>query len=430
MCLLALIQDAAVVNHAPIGCAADFPSFLRFNEIGQKRRGLPLRSVQLISSNLTEGDIVFGGKEKLTEAVYEAKKRFQPKAIFISTSCASGIIGDDIERIVAEIEDDIGIPLIPIYCEGFKSRIWSSGFDAAYHGILRKIVKPSVKKDPNMVNIINFWGSDIFTPLLERMGLRANYVVPFTTVEQLEHMSDAAATIQMCATLGSYLGTALEEEFGVPLVKSPTPFGSSATDIMLRELGRITGREKEAEALIASEAKRTAPRIAELKKKLAGRTAFIGAGAAHGHGIISIVQELGLKLLGAASWHHDVMLDCQDERTNSLKHVVDTYGDFPFSVCTKQPFTFVNQLLKFKPDVFITRHLGMAVWGAKAGVPTLEVYDEHYGIGYQGLINFGQKIDDVISNPVFVKNIAEHTTLPYTRWWLEQEPYSLSEADN
>lgn len=425
VCLLAMIQDAAVVNHAPLGCAGDYPGFIRINDGGQKRRDLPRKGLSLISSNLLEDDTIFGGKKKLVEALREAKRRFDPRAIFVTASCASGIIGEDIEGILSEVEKEFDVPLVPVYCEGFKSRIWTSGFDAAYHGILRKIVKPATRKDPDLVNIVNFWGSDTFGVLLERMGLKANYVVPFATVEQLEHLSEAAATVLMCSTLGSYLGSGLEEAFGVPLVKAPSPYGMAGTEEWLRELGDVTGRRREAEQLIAEERERTAPDIAQLRTRLAGHSAYVGAGAAHGHGIIGIAEELGLDIIGACSWHHDIRMDCGDEAANSLQHIVDSYGDIPFSVCKKQSFQFANWLKKINPDVFLARHMGMAVWGAKLGIPTLEVYDEHLGVGYQGVVDFGQKIADVIENPMFFKNVAQHTTLPYTDWWMQQDPFLL-----
>jgi len=151
----------------------------------------------------------------------------------------------------------------------------------------------------------------------------------------------------------------------------------------------------------------------------------VGAGAAQGHGIIGLVLELGMEIAGAYAWHHDVAFDNRDEKSNSLRHVVDTYGDIPFKVCRKQPFQFASELRSIDPDIFITRHMGMPSWGAKLGIPTLELYDEHFGVGYQGIVNVGRKILAVLSNPVFVKNIHAHSSLPFTDWWLAQDPLSL-----
>lgn len=429
ICQLAMIQDAAVVNHAPVGCAGDFPNFNFINRTGRDKRGLSIKNARLISSNLLESDMVFGGASKLREAVNEAFKRYQPKAIFITTSCASGIIGEDVQGTVDDIEEELGIPIIPVFCEGFRSQVWATGFDASYHAILRKVVKPAEKKRPDLINIISFWGEDIFTELLGKIGLVPNLIVPFSTIEQLEKISEAAATVQMCSTLGTYLAAALEQDFGVPEVKSPPPYGLSGTDAWLRELGKVVGKEKEMENLIESERERIAPELAELRNKLKGVSAFVSAGAVHGHSIINIIKELGMDVLGGCVWHHDTKFDNGDPKADSLQHIVNVYGDVKISICNKQSFEMVNLLNRLQPDIFIVRHGGMAVWGAKVGIPTLHMEDEHFGLGYQGLLNYGYKILDTISNPSYVKNLAKHSKLPYTKWWLDQDPFSFLGGD-
>jgi nitrogenase molybdenum-iron protein alpha chain len=137
-----------------------------------------------------------------------------------------GLIGDDVESVASQLEDELGIPVIPLNCEGFKSKHWSTGFDATQHGILRQIVRKNPpKKQPDLVNVINLWGSDVFTPILAELGLRPNYVIDLATVEELEQMSEAVATVGFCYTLSSYMGAALEQEFGVPEIKAPLPYG-------------------------------------------------------------------------------------------------------------------------------------------------------------------------------------------------------------
>lgn len=421
---LVFIQDAAVVEHGPAGCSGDIPGRNIVGRSGRKKRKLPVHNLNYINTNLTEKDMIYGGTEKLRNAIREAKRRFDPKAIFVTTTCASAIIGDDVEGICNSIEKEIGIPVVAVFCEGFRTKIWATGFDAAYHGILRKIVKHHQKKEPDLVNIINFQGKDIFTELLGRIGLKVNYIVPYTKISELECVSKAAATLQICATLGTYFAAGLEEHFGVPEVKSPPPYGIAGTDSWLRELGKIVHKEKEVEDLITSEKKRIAPRFEELKRKLEGKTVYIGAGSAHGHSIISIVKEYGMNLLGACTWHHDAKFDCNDDRTDSLKHDVKNYGNFKFSVCNKQSYEIVSKLYKLKPDIYITRHAG-TIWATKLGIPSFEMGDEHFGVGYEGLINYGELILDTISNPLFVKNISKHTKLPYTDWWLNQDTFAF-----
>lgn len=84
----------------------------------------------------------------------EVNRRYQPKAIFVSSSCATGIIGEDIDSVVDDVKDQIQVPVIAVHCEGFKSRIWATGFDISDHAVLSGIVKlPSRKEKPLILKI-------------------------------------------------------------------------------------------------------------------------------------------------------------------------------------------------------------------------------------------------------------------------------------
>ncbi|MDF2927409.1 MAG: nifE3 [Paenibacillaceae bacterium] len=425
LCQLAMIRDAIVVNHAPVGCAGDFFSYNFVYRVGQMERSLPPSSGRYFSTNLTEHDTIFGGIEKLEETVREAVRRVGPNAVFITTSCASGIIGDDVEGAADRLTEELGIPVVGCYCEGFKSKIWTTGFDSAYHAIVRRIVKPPREKT-NKVNIINFWGAHIFDGLLQELGYEAEYVVPFSTVAQLERLSEAAATIQVCQTLGNYLGAALEQLYGVPEIKSPQGYGIAGTDAWLRETGRVLDRREQVEGIIAREHERVLPQLEQYRKKLQGTRVYVTAGAAHGHALLAVLRELGLEVQGAAIFHHDPVYDNGDQRSDMLGHVVDTYGDVPrFNVCNKQAYELVNILSKTKPDLLISRHGGMTIWGAKLGIPTLLIGDEQFSFGYDGVLRFAERLLETLDKREFVTNLAKHSTMPYTRWWLEQDPFSF-----
>jgi nitrogenase molybdenum-iron protein alpha chain len=428
-CQLSMIKDAAIVNHAPVGCAGDFFGFNFVYRVGQMERNLPPAIGRYFNTNIEEKDTVFGAIEKLQETVREAYERVHPKAIFITTSCASGIIGDDVESASNELSEELGIPVVACFCEGFKSKIWTTGFDSAYHSIARKIVKPPRKKT-NKVNIINFWGSHIFDDILKKLGYEAEYIVPFSTISELEYISEAAATIQICPTLGTYLGAALEQVYGVPEIKSPPAYGVAGTDNWLRELGRVLNRQEEIEKIIKEEHEKIIPKIEEYRSKLKGKTAYITAGAAHGHAIIALLRELGLEVQGAAIFHHDPVYDNGDNTSDALAHDVKTYGDIKnYNVCNKQAYELVNILNRVKPDIMVARHGGMTLWGAKLGVPTLLIGDEQFGFGYQGVLNYAERILETIDNKEFVTNLAKHSSMPYTKWWLEQDPFTFLGGD-
>ena len=62
------------------------------------------------------------------------------------------------------------------------------------------------------------------------------------------------------------------------------------------------------------------------------------------------------------------------------------------------------------------------MWAAKLGIPALLVEDEQANMGYEGLVNYGEKVVDDLENDEFVKNLSKHAINPYTDWWMEQSP--------
>lgn len=424
-CMTVLIQDAAVISHGPVGCASCLHEFAFTYRVNSPLRGISKPTPRRIfSTNLKEKDTVYGGMIKLANSIREVYDRTKANAIFVLTTCAAGIIGDDVESVCNDAEDELGIPVVAIFCEGFRSKVWTTGFDAAYHGIARKLIQKPRQRREDMINVINFWGSDVFAEWFAAFGAKPNYITPYSTVDGLKYASEAAATVQACSTLGSYLGAVLEQEFGVPEIPAAPPYGIAQTDRWFRALGKVLGKEEVAENLIAEKKRKYLPKIEALREKLSGKTAYVTAGAAHGHALLDILGELGLKPTGAAIFHHDPIYDSGRKENDQLAQRVSDYGNVPnFNVCNKQEFELVNALNRIRPDVLLARHGGMTLWGAKLGIPSLLVGDEHYSMGYEGLVNYGERLLETIENDEFVKNLEKHAINPYTQWWLNQPPY-------
>jgi nitrogenase molybdenum-iron protein alpha chain len=413
------VRGGAVVAHAPIGCFANDAVRDNAGRAVTAARKLGDFSNATICTNIQEKDTVYGGAEKLRKALREINRRQHPSVIFITSSCASGIVGDDIESVAQELQDELGIPIVPVACEGFKSKIWSTGFDAAFHGILKYIVQPPEKKQPDLVNIFNFEGTDTFTPLLAKLNLRTQYLVPLATKEQLEKISEAACSAQICETLATYIAHGLEQEYGVPEVKAPAPYGINWTDTWLREIAKLTDRTELVEEVIESEHERIRPKLSELKEKLGGKTVYIVAGDAYTHNLANALKDLDLKIIGVAALHHDQRSD--SEEVNTLDELVKSAGDIPnFSVCNKQPYQTIKLLKNLHPDFLIIRHQGLTELGYKLGIPTIFEGDANYTVGYDGVVRLGDRLWEAYLTRKFNETIAAHTTLPYTDWWLNE----------
>jgi nitrogenase molybdenum-iron protein alpha chain len=426
-CMTILVQDGAVISHGPVGCSSCYHEFAFTYRVNSPLRGVEQpRQRKIYSTNLLEKDTVYGGGEKLAATIREVHTRTRANVIFVLTTCAAGIIGDDVDSVCEEAEQELGVPVVAIFCEGFKSKVWTTGFDAAYHGIARKLIQPPRRRRTDVINVINFWGSDIFKDWFEAFGVTPNYITPYSTLESLRWSSEAAATVQACSTLGSYLGAALEQEFGVPELPTAPPYGIVQTDRWFTALGKLLGQEKTAAKIIAAKKAEYLPKIAAIRKKLQGKTAYVTAGAAHGHALLAVLGELGLKARGAAIFHHDPLYDNGEPEGDQLAQRVGDYGDIPnFNVCNKQEFELVNALHRLRPDLLLARHGGMTLWGAKLGIPSLLIGDEHYSMGYEGLVNYGERLIETLENDEFVKNLEKHAINPYSKWWLAQEPYTF-----
>jgi nitrogenase molybdenum-iron protein alpha chain len=416
------VRGAAVVVHSPMGCFAQTPQMHEQIKNSALGRGVEPFKAQIVCSNISEKETIYGGVEKLRKAIDVAWERFHPSAVFIQSSCAAGIVGDDIESVADEKQEELGIPIVPVYCEGFKSKIWSSGFDAAYHGILRRIVKKPEKKQEDLVNIFNFLGSDSFTPMLKKIGLRPNYLVPLADVDTIARMSEAACSTHICETLGTYVTDVLEKEYGVPKVHAPAPYGIDWTDQWYREIARITGKDDIIEEVIESEHARIKDDLEKIKKEIAGKKVYIYAGDTYAHNMASVIADLGLEICGITTLHHDMRTDGEPIDKSTLQEMINVAGDIEnFTVCNKQPYEVLKILKDVKPDFMIVRHMNMTILGGKLGIPCLLEGEINVSAGYDGILLVGRRIRDLLKAGKLLQTVKEYNEFPYTQKWLEDE---------
>ncbi|MEN8204322.1 MAG: nitrogenase component 1, partial [Bacteroidota bacterium] len=126
------IADALHLVHGPIGCAV-----YTWDIRGALSSGSELHRLSF-STDLQEMDVIFGGEKKLRNALLELIDRHNPKAAFVYSTCIVGIIGDDLEAVCRKVEEEAGIPVIPVKSEGFKGNK-RAGYQAACDAMFRLI---------------------------------------------------------------------------------------------------------------------------------------------------------------------------------------------------------------------------------------------------------------------------------------------------
>ncbi|OAV68656.1 Nitrogenase molybdenum-iron protein alpha chain [Bacteroidales bacterium Barb7] len=428
------INDAAIVHHGPSGCAATAIGISSNFNLLATALGKDRSHFAYTCTDMTEADTVFGSTENLKDVIRETYNRYHPKAIFIGASCVSGVIGEDLEGVLDDMRGELDIPLAPVHCEGFKSQIWATGFDVSYHAILKYIVKPPKKKS-NKVNIIGFttgtsWNSDAdVRRLLGALGLEPTYLLASSSIEELEHTSEAVASVSTCSTLGAYFGVGLETAYGVPYVRSLPPHGVRGYEDYTRQLAKIVGKEREMEAYMEQERALYLPKLEKIKEQLRGKRAMVAMGPGFGSNYARILQEFGMKVEHLSAWHFDKQYD-DGVRPTAFQYLLDNSpNDFTYSVNDLQNYEFMNTLNRVNPDVFISRHPGSTVWAMKIGIPAYNVYDEYNSFGYKGTLRFARTLLNIIINRSFSDNLAKHVRLPYTDWWMNQPADTFLEKE-
>lgn len=422
MLTLATIKDTVTISHAPVGCASSLTCINIFNRYGQILRGEEPQTGKWISTNLKDSDAIHGGEENLKEAIFEADKRYNPEAIFIHSSCVSGIIGEDIDGTVRKVQNEVSATVIPVYCDGFKSKLWASGYDGSFQGALNHLVKEPKKKQEDLVNIINpitFGRVDEVEVerLLNKIGIRTNFIPNFSTTEDIAQASEAALTASLCTTFSEYFAKTLNERFDVPHTEQNLPLGLDNTDAWLREIAGFLGKEEEVEILIKEERERIQPKIDEIKEKLEGKSAFVSAGQSRAIGIPVILSDLGIEIKGITSYHFD------EVSADGFAKLEKRCGNFCTNVANVQPFEQTNILNNLKPD-FYFGHMGESVWATKEGIPTAMVFNlGHLFAGYNGVVSFGSRILNLNNNSSFSKKLSEHVKPIYHENWLDENPF-------
>ena len=419
--VLSFITDAAIVHHAPSGCAVTAMTVSNAKDQLAAKLKLDNSHSAYVCTDMNEADTVFGSTDNLREVVCETFRRYQPRAIFVASSCVSAVIGEDLQSVADELQEELGIPVAAVHCEGFRTKIWASGFDAAFHAILSRIVKPAREKHP-IVNVINFFGSarKEITGIFAKLGVEPLFIISNTNVEQLSHLSESLATVSTCGTLGTYMGNGLQDAHGVPYVKSLQPHGMAGFEDWINTLGEILGKADEARNFLASERATYLPKIEAVKNKLTGLRAVIGMGPGFNFNTTRALQELGITIAYSAAWHFDPQYD-DGKSPDAFGYLAkNSPDDFPLSISDLQNHEQINILRTVKPDIFFSRHTGSTVWAMKLGIPALCVYDEYAIFGYKGLLNFAYSILDVVTNRSYTDNLSKRVKLPYTEWWFAQ----------
>ncbi|MCQ2559777.1 MAG: nitrogenase component 1, partial [Clostridia bacterium] len=233
---------------------------------------------RIISSDMNEGIMIFGGLEELKQKIAQIKIQ-KPRYIWVITACASGIIGDDLSSL-----DELGdseTRIIPILADGNINGDFLQGILLAYLEIGRALIDPQVQPEADTVNLIgektegdtteaNF---QAFKELIERLGLKVNcrFICRTTGTEIRRLLAGRLNILAWDDYMGRTIQDFLTGEYGASFMEQPLPVGFTETKEWLEALAAYFGKENLVAEILSDYSQQYKQRLAELKPYLQGK---------------------------------------------------------------------------------------------------------------------------------------------------------------
>ncbi len=308
------IKDAITITHGPIGCGY-YSWMTRRNKAKLEGDETDNFLNYCFSTDLQEGDIVFGGEKKLRQAITEVVETFHPKNIMICATCPVGLIGDDINAVAAWAEGQFGIRVIAFSCEGYKGVTQSAGHHIANNQLIKKIVGTGDREvGPYSINILGEYniGGDSWE--IERLLKKIGYdiVSVMTGDGSVEHISNAHKAdlnLVQCYRSINYIAGMINTKYGSHWLKVNF-IGVQSCIESLRDMAKyfddpaLIARTEE---VIAEELAEIQPVINKYKPMCEGKTVAMYVGGSRALHYQYMFSDLGMDtvLAGFEFAHRD-----------------------------------------------------------------------------------------------------------------------------
>ena len=230
------LRDAVIVVNGPLWCY-----FFAMRHIEHSQSTI---SHRMICTQLDNDAIVFGAEEYLHEAL--APYVEQPPALLaIISSCAAGLIGDDIEAIARGA--GLSCPIAVLDSSGLTGS-FADGWDKAACAVLSAFTPEQRSGQANAVNLIGMTSAYYngendaheLMRLLALAGYRVNAVLGCAmSAADLSGLTQASLNIVVHDELGGGAARLLAETCGMFCIAPLPPYGRAGTREWLAEIGRV-----------------------------------------------------------------------------------------------------------------------------------------------------------------------------------------------
>ncbi|MBI4305634.1 MAG: hypothetical protein HY678_04880 [Chloroflexi bacterium] len=285
------IKGVTLLSHGPRTC-----SF-------RQRVGLRNENSALyFTTDLTEAEVISGGRDKLHKAIAAIDAKFHPKLIAVMNSCPTALNGDDIHAAARYMDERVEAKVRAVDAAGIDGKVHTFGVEAG--GIL--LVEEIMKEQPEIIpTSINLWGyytvaneaevkGGVFETL-ERMGVRiVNVFTAGASCDAIEKASAASLNVIICATTSYRPVVRMQERFGTPFINIEAPLGIENTREGLLQIADALGLPQSARDVVEEEAAHARSELAKVRPYLQGKKVALFAGGGKGPAWLGTIAEAGM----------------------------------------------------------------------------------------------------------------------------------------
>lgn len=404
--VLSTIEDAAIIVNGSIGCGA----------IGIAQNNN--ENFSWYSTNLVERDTILGGDDKLSEAILRAYEEKHPKAIFIVGTPVVAINNDDINSVILELEDEIGIPIISIYTDGFKTKTPVTGYDIVTHSLLKYLVSNNEDVKEDFINIISY-SEDIedvavIADIFRELNIKFQILPRFSNVDEIKRASKARASVVLNPEEGEYLAKELEEVFGVHYIETDVPVGFRGTKNFLLKIAAFLNIEDEViEYIDKAETELSQVVINDVLKD---KKIFVDVALSKVSAYARLFTNLGGEVVGFSSSFVDLDNRKQLKKLDFLpKTTIAIIGN-------GQQFEKANELAKNSIDIYFSEKSGSSFATDEGAVVISTKNKVTYGFkGVEVIANTIKKVEEFQGKYRLKSSYKESFKKRSGNWYVKQE---------
>ncbi len=390
------MKDVIHISHGPVGCTYDTWQTKRYISDNDN-----FQLKYTFATDMKEKHIVFGAEKLLKNNIVEAFKAHpEIKRMTIYQTCASALIGDDIEAIAQEVMDEM--PEVDIFvCNspGFRGPSQSGGHHTINIAWVKNkvgTVEPEITSDYviNYVGEYNIQGDqEVMQDYFKRMGVQI--LSTFTgngSYDDLRAMHRAQLNVLECARSAEYICNELRVRYGIPRLDIDG-FGFEPLSSSLRKIALFFGIEERAQAIIDEETARWKPELDWYKARLQGKKVCLWPGGSKlWHWANVIHEEMGVQV---------VSLYTKFGHQGDMEKGIARCEEGVLAIDDPNELEGLEAMYKLKPDIIFTGKRPGEV-AKKIRVPYLNAHAYHNGPwkGYEGWVRFARDIYNAIYSPI------------------------------